>query len=48
MKELRDSVIKRQKLFQIGLIIVIIVLSYIVLSQLSFAFSSFCGQLLFI
>lgn len=47
MKELRDSVIKRQKLFQIGLIIVIIVLSYIVLSQLSFAFSSFLWAVTF-
>ena len=47
MKEFRDSVIKRQKVFQIGLIITIFVLSYIVLSQLSFTFSSLLWAITF-
>ncbi len=47
MREIRDSLIRSEKIFQIGLIIVILVLSYIVLRQLTFLFAPFLWAVTF-
>jgi len=47
MREFRDSLIRSEKIFQIGLILVILALSYIVLRQLSFLFAPFLWAVTF-
>lgn len=47
MREIRDSLIRSEKIFQIGLIIIVLSLSYIVLSKLTFLFSPFLWAITF-